>query len=107
MLPSAWGEGKGSCEGAVKRTWRIKNNGTEMCAAERQLQRYEDNNGWTHPRWSKLFFAELSLGSKESSNLQDPGRQSRFGWVVVRVVGGDKKRWRVKEDSLQHSQGRS
>lgn len=71
---------------AIKRTWRSKNNSTEKCAADRQLQRHEDKNGWTHPRWSELFFAELSLGSKDISNLQDPGRQSRLGWAVVRVV---------------------
>lgn len=50
MLPNAWGGGKGNCEGAVKRTWRSKNNGMEKCTADRQLQRYEDNNGWKHPR---------------------------------------------------------
>lgn len=55
VLPSAWGGGKGSCEGAVKRT---KNNGAEKSTADRQLQRRGDNNGWTHPRWREMFFPE-------------------------------------------------
>lgn len=38
-LPNACGGGKGSCEGAVKRTWRGKNRGAEMSTAFRQLQR--------------------------------------------------------------------
>lgn len=96
-MPSAWGGGKGRCEGAVKRTWRSEDSDAEKCAAVRQLQRHEDNNGWTHPRWSELFFPELSLGSKETSNLQDPGRQSRFGWVVVR---DREKEVEKEEDSL-------
>lgn len=81
VLPSAWGGGKGSCEGAVKKT---KKNGAEKSTEDRQLQRQEDNNGWTHPRWRELFFPERSLGSKENSSLQGPERQSRFGWVVMR-----------------------
>ena len=33
-----------------------------------------------------MFLPELNLGSKDTSNLPDPGRQSRFGWAVVTVV---------------------
>lgn len=93
VLPNAWGGGKGSCEGAVKRTWRSKNKGMEKCTADRQLQRHEDNNGWTHPRWSQLFFLKLSLGSKETSDLQDPEMHSMLGWAMVRVAKRDGE-WR-------------
>lgn len=93
VLPNAWGGGKGSCEGAVKRTWRSKNKAMEKCTADRQLQRHEDNNGWTHPRWSQLFFLKLSLRSKETSDLQDPEMHSMLGWAMVRVAKRDGE-WR-------------